>query len=500
MNLNLQVTQPSHNVVLTTMNSRYSHSSFGLRYLKAQLPRELADQTHILEGTISQSPIQLAEKILSYQPKVVGIGIYIWNVELSKLLIQVLKRLRPDLVVIVGGPEVSYELASMPWLEEVDHTVTQEGDLALLELLQHYLEQPKNPKPHQWIQGGRPEISKLQFPYHLYSDEDIAQRRIYVEASRGCPFRCEFCLSSLDKTVRDFPIESFIKELNQLYQRGAKSFKFVDRTFNLKASHCEKILNFFLSLNDPQLHLHFEMIPDRLPDIVAQKLALFPAGVVQLEIGIQTFNADVMKCIQRKQNYQKIETNLNYLLENTFCHLHVDLIAGLPNEDLESFQKGFDRLWQLGPHEIQLGILKRLRGTPIADKEKEYQLTFSPQAPYEVLQTGAMSFSQLQNLKHFSQLWDRYANRGRLTNTLTRWFQESSSTFEEFWNFTLWFRQHHGSTHSIGFGRQQRVLLEYLTPRFTQETVSQWITEDLQKVRPSKDTGHQRQHSHVPSC
>ncbi|MFM8931484.1 MAG: B12-binding domain-containing radical SAM protein, partial [Gemmataceae bacterium] len=223
---------------------------------------------------------------------------------------------------------------------------------------------------------------ELKLPYALYDSEDIAHRVIYVEASRGCPFTCEFCLSSLEIPVRAAPLEQFLAEMDQLLKRGTRQFKFVDRTFNLNTRVGITILHFFLDRMQPDLFLHFEMIPDRLPEELKSLIRRFPAGSLQFEVGIQSFNPEVQALISRRQDHAKTVDNLRWLRENTTVHIHADLIAGLPGETMESFGKGFDTLRGLGPQEIQVGILKRLRGTPIIRHDAEWEMVYSPQAPY----------------------------------------------------------------------------------------------------------------------
>lgn len=212
-------------------------------------------------------------------------------------------------------------------------------------------------------------MTDIALPYDFYTDEDIAHRTLYVEASRGCPFRCEFCLSSLDKTAWAFDTDLFIDEMEKLYHRGARNFKFVDRTFNLNIKRSLQIIQFFLKKleaapTDP-VFAHFELVPDHLPDALKEAILLFPAGSLQLEIGVQSFNTDVQSLISRKQDNEKSEENIRWLKEHTHAHMHADLIVGLPGENIDSFAKGFNRLVDINPHEIQVGILKRLRGTPV---------------------------------------------------------------------------------------------------------------------------------------
>ena len=262
----------------------------------------------------------------------------------------------------------------------------------------------------------------LVLPYELYSDEDIRNRFIYLEASRGCPFKCEFCLSALDKTAVPFQMDLFLVELTKLFQRGARTFKFIDRTFNLRLDDCERLLRFFLECieqqQDPDLLLHFELIPDHLPDRLRGLIARFPRGTLQFEIGIQTWNPEVQARISRRQNNEKSEANLIWLREFSHAHLHVDLIAGLPGETLESFATGFDRLVQLRPHEIQVGILKRLRGTPIIRHTAQFDLRFNPNPPYNLVASTLVPFAEMQKLQRFARYWDLIGNSGGYARTL----------------------------------------------------------------------------------
>ena len=246
------------------------------------------------------------------------------------------------------------------------------------------------------IPAELPDFSQIVLPYDLYTDDDIAHRIIYVEASRGCPFTCEFCLSSLDIPVRQVPLPALLEQLQRLLDRGVKQFKFVDRTFNLNVDISKTILEFFLERYQPGHFFHFEMIPDRLPESLREIIAKFPPGALQFEVGVQTFNEEVGAAIKRRQNYERLEDNFRFLRHETGVHIHADLIVGLPGETLESFAAGFDRLIALGPQEIQVGILKRLRGTPIVRHDAEWQMVYNPHPPYEILQNKLIDFATMQ--------------------------------------------------------------------------------------------------------
>src|ERR1700677_3626239 len=277
-------------IVLSTLNARYIHASFGLRYLLANLG-PLRAQTRLLEFDIQQRPLDIVEAILAAEPKIVGLGVYIWNATETTEVVAVLKRVRPDLTVILGGPEVSFEVEQQEIVRLADYVITGEADLKFAEVCRRLL--AGNPPAEKVIPSELPELAGLALPYEFYSEEDVAHRVIYVEASRGCPFTCEFCLSSLDVPVRQFPLAPLLGELQRLLDRGVRQFKFVDRTFNLNIATSRTILDFFLERHRPGNFYHFEMIPDRLPEALRETIARFPAGSLQFEVGIQTFNPQV---------------------------------------------------------------------------------------------------------------------------------------------------------------------------------------------------------------
>ena len=401
-------------IVLATLNAKYIHASFGLRYLLANLG-ELRPRAVLEEFIINQRPLDIAEKILAHHPRIVGLGVYIWNVTLTTELVALLKKIRPDVIVVLGGPEVSYESDQQEIVRLADYTITGEGDLAFAELCRQILAAAA--PTQKIIPAPLPDFGKLALPYDEYTTDDIAHRLIYVEASRGCPFSCEFCLSSLDIPVRQAPIDAFLGTLARLLERGVLHFKFVDRTFNLNLAVSRQILEFFLARLKPGLFLHFEMVPDRLPPELRELIARFPAGMMQLEVGIQTFNADVASLISRRQDYVRLDDNFRYLRAQTGVHLHADLIAGLPGETLESFATGFDRLVSLNPQEIQVGILKRLRGTPISRHDKTWDMAYSPLPTYEILRNKLIDFPTMQRLRRFARYWDLIGNSGNFVET-----------------------------------------------------------------------------------
>ncbi|MBI3415201.1 MAG: radical SAM protein, partial [Verrucomicrobia bacterium] len=306
-------------IVLTTLNAKYIHAAFGLRYLMANLG-PLQTRATLAEFDINQQPLAIVEALLALEPRIIGLGVYIWNATPTTEVVALLKRIRPDLIIILGGPEVSYETGEQPIVQLADYVITGEGDLKFAEVCRDLL--AGNPPMQKIIAADLPVLDQLALPYSLYDDRDVAHRIIYVEASRGCPFTCEFCLSSLDIPVRQFPLAELLRELQRLLDRGVTQFKFVDRTFNLNLNVSRAILNFFRERLRPGLFLHFEMIPDRLPESLRELIAQFPPGTLQFEVGIQTFNETVSQLINRRQDYERLADNFRFLRERTGVHIH----------------------------------------------------------------------------------------------------------------------------------------------------------------------------------
>ena len=452
-------------ILLTTLNARYAHASLGLRYLLANMG-ELQEQTKIHEFVIGARSTDVVEKILAYrQPEkkfIVGFGVYIWNVVEITQIVAILKRVAPEVVVVLGGPEVSHETGDQEIIRLADYVITGWGDISFANLCQQIL---RGPQPLMKIHAGlQPPMNDIRLPYQLYSDQDIRHRTLYVEASRGCPFKCEFCLSSLDKTAWPFDIDVFLTEMESLYQRGARLFKFVDRTFNLNIKTSLKIMQFFLdklaAAPDDPVFAHFEVVPDHLPDALKEGIQKFPEGTLQFEIGIQSFNPEVQSLISRKQNNDKAAENIRWLCEHSHAHLHVDLIAGLPGETMQSFAAGFNKLVALGPHEIQFGILKRLRGTPVIRHTEAFGLVFDPQPPYTILANKDVPFADMQKLVRFARYWDMVANSGRFANTLPVILADAP--FENFLAFSDWIYTSTDATHRIALDRLAGLVSEWL--------------------------------------
>lgn len=483
-----------HTIILTTLNARYAHTALGLRYLYANL-HELQPQTAIVEFTINEQIQSIAERLLEHSPRIIGIGVYIWNAAETAELIKILKKVSPDTTIVLGGPEAGH-LPHRVDFSRADYIVSGEAEVAFYELCKELLfpvhGEPVEPYTLRQAQGERsprfikaplPDLKTIALPYAAYDDEDVTHRYIYVEASRGCPFECEFCLSSIDEKVRNFPLETLLDEFETLWQRGARNFKFIDRTFNLNMTFANAILDFFLS-KEPPYFAHFEVIPDHFPESLRTKIALFPPGSLQLEIGIQTLDPVVAKGINRPLRLEKIIENVRFLENETSAHMHLDLIVGLPGETLEGFGRNLDTLVSLTRSEIQIGILKNLSGTTLSRHDEKHGMLYSDTPPYDILQNNLLSFTQIQKMKRFARFWDIFYNSGSFTVTTPMIWSEGK-VFEGFYAFSEWIYGQTLSTWKISLERQIALLYEYLILTHDTQSVQEALMHDL-SARPEK--------------
>ncbi len=408
-------------IILSTINARYSHTSFGLRYLYANL-KELKSKAKIVEFILADTVYEIVEKLLESNPKIIGLSAYIWNAaEISKV-IGVLKKASPETVIVLGGSEASH----LPYrvnFDKADYIISGEGDIEFYNLCKKIF--ARHLPNEKFIKAEVIDLNSIELPYKDYTDEDVKNRVIYVEASRGCPFRCEFCLSSIDKAVRNFDLDKLLPEFDLLWERGVRNFKFVDRTFNLNEKTTAKILDYFLS-KEPPFMAHFEVIPEHFPESVKEKLKQFPKGTLQLEVGIQTLNPEIASNIKRNLNFKNIQENLNFLKNETKAHLHVDLIIGLPGETIESFGDNLDKLMKLTNAEIQLGILKKLSGTEINRHDEKYGMVYTDIPPYEILKNDLIPFNKMQKMKRFARFWDLFYNSGNFHKSIRSLWETDS--------------------------------------------------------------------------
>ncbi len=479
-------------IVLTTFNARYSHSALALRCLRANLGT-LRDRSVLIEFDNRRAPQAAAEALLAHNPRIILFSVYIWNLTLTSETVAILKTVRPEVRILIGGPEVSSEYEDLALFKTADHLIRGEGEPVIEAVCRALLHEPPGrgdaghtaalPQATRLpnvIDAPRADLRTVALPYEEYTDEDIAHRRIYVESSRGCPGQCEYCLSALDECVRFVPPVRLFPAFGKLIERGARIFKFIDRSFNINAAHAAAVLRYFLKNRRDGMMLHLEWEPTHLPPSLEQLLRDAPPGFFQLEVGVQTFNPDVAERIHRNLNIAVTEDHLKRLSALPSVYVHADLIAGLPGESLAGIAAGFDRLHACGPDEIQLGILKKLRGAPIARHDQPFDMVYNSSPPYDVLQTADLSFVELQALRRFARYWDLTVNNGRFAQTAPLLWRGADSVFAAFMDWSNHLYAQTGSTAGIAPVRLARFLEQFLIAKgLDPSTVFQCLESDL---------------------
>ena len=416
----------SPSIGLVTLNAKFIHSSLSIRYLRNVTKSEGFDNVWIQEFVIGQPIWKVAAEILSKKPSVLGISVYIWNRRQSLELLERLKKQDPSLVIVLGGPEVSFEMNSTGLYT----IIAGEGEAKWIEFLRHFKKKthPSVETLRGWGSYGT-NLPKLTPAYVKEDLPKLKNRLVYMETSRGCPYLCSFCLSALDKTVRFFDNQTVHGQINLLVKGGVKKIKFVDRTFNLKPSHMKGLIRWLSEFRG--VAFHFEVVGDLLTDDLLDFLETVPEGMFQFEIGIQTTNPSSQEIIERKQDDSKLFSAINRLINTNLIHIHCDLIFGLPGETLGDMLKSFEKVCVLRPHELQLGFLKFLPGSPIKNLVSNYGYEYQSTPPYEFISNNDLSASQLNYLKKLEEVFDIYYNSKRFRFTI-RYLLKKLSAVEIF--------------------------------------------------------------------
>lgn len=474
-------------IILATINARYIHTAFGLRYLYANL-KELIPQAIIKEFNLGEQNQNIIEELLQYDSVIVNFSIYIWNVAQTTEIIKTIKLLRPEITIAVGGPEASYEYETAEWFPFVDYLLRGEGEIEFYNLCSDITANRQRSEKVINCEAIE-DLSTIEMPYRYYFDSDIANRVIYVESSRGCPFSCEFCISSLDKKVRKFPLEPFLAEMKVLIDRGVHHFKFVDRTFNLEMDRVSRTLNFFLENWKDGMQLHFEIVPDKMRPELLEQMSLFPDEGLHLEVGVQSYNPSTQKLISRKQDFKKSEKSIHYLMNRTGALVHTDLVIGLPDETLDSFADGFNQLIKLRPQEIQIGFLKRLKGTPINRHTENFKIIYSPYPPFEVLQTKDISYKEMLLLKKFSRYFDLYYNSGNFPETTELLWAMPPNEFEAFMQLSEFLWNNTRQTFKFSLKKLTQYIYQFLisSEAYTEDKIIDSIKNDFYRIPGRKE-------------
>ena len=479
-------------ILLAACNAKYIHSNLAVYDLQAYAAK-YADHIILKEYTINQQKDDIMRDIYLEHPDVVCVSCYIWNISFVKELMADLTKILPDADFWVGGPEVSYDaekfLAENP---EFTGVMVGEGEETFLELSGHYIEQsPADLKDitgvcyrdgEKIVHNGWRQIMGLSSIPFIYKDlADFKNRIIYYESSRGCPFSCSYCLSSIDKKLRFRDTEMVKKELQFFIDNKVPQVKFVDRTFNCKHDHAMAIWKYINEHDNGVTNFHFEISADLLREEELQEMSTMRPGLIQLEIGVQSTNPDTIKAIHRTMDFEKLKGIVNRIHSFGNIHQHLDLIAGLPYEDYDSFRKSFNDVYALKPQQLQLGFLKVLKGSHMMEMCQEYEIVYKTREPYEVLSTKWLDYDHVLKLKNVENMVEVYYNSGQFQNTLEYlegFFPDAFSIYEGLGRFYM--EKGYGDVSHTRM-RRYEILLEFLenVPEISMDKVKDQMVYDL---------------------
>ena len=484
-------------VLLAAVNAKYIHSNLAVYSLRAYAlqrcdgicPREI----EIAEYTINQPPDEILMDIYGHQPDILCLSCYLWNIISVENLVREIPKILPGIQIWLGGPEVSYNAWEMlDKYPEITGIIRGEGEETFADLMDIYHRQPDKKENFSavkgityWDEEGKVvetppqdvmDLSRIPFVYeHI---EDFRNRIIYYESSRGCPFSCSYCLSSIDKCLRFRDLRLVEKEVKFFIDHGVPQVKFVDRTFNCRHDHAMAVWTYIKKYDRGITNFHFEVAADLLNDEEIELIRSMRPGLIQLEIGVQSANERTIREIQRTMKLDQVRDRVARIKEMKNVHQHLDLIAGLPYEGYDSFARSFDIVYDMEPEQLQLGFLKVLKGALMHDKAEEYQLLYQDRPPYEVLSTKWLSYGELIRLKQIEEMVEVYYNSGQFRNTIKHLRKEFSSPFAMYEALAAYYRE------NGLFGRQySRIaryeILHHFIEAGKQQEYLEWLTLDL---------------------
>ncbi|MCF6136777.1 B12-binding domain-containing radical SAM protein [Pseudalkalibacillus berkeleyi] len=450
------------NVVVSTLNAKYIHTSLALRYLKSYCAPEFNLQ--MAEYTIKDPVMNIVSDLYSYDPDVIGFSCYIWNIEETIPIIEMLKKIKPEIKIVLGGPEVSYDVPQ--WLERltlVDYIIVGEGEETFKDFLTALRDENdpeevkglaflKDGRPHR--SGPRPKLDLKSVPSPFRFEEDLSQlskRVTYIETSRGCPYSCAFCLSSIEVGVRYFDIEMIKEEIRFLMNNGARTIKFVDRTFNIRRDYALEMFEFLIEEHLPNTVFQFEITADIMrPEVIDYLNEHAPVGLFRFEIGVQSTNDATNELVERRQNFDKLKRTVTTVRDGGKIVQHLDLIAGLPEENYDSFRQTFNDVFDFRIEEVQLGFLKMLRGTGLRLRADQHDYIYMDQAPYEILGNNVLTFDEIIKIKRVEDVLEKFWNDHRMDTTVTYLIDHVFPTafdffqqFGDYWERSGWSRIGH---------------------------------------------------------
>lgn len=426
-------------ILLTSLNTKYIHSNIAIRYLKDTVyPKYKCDT---IDFTINQNSDEIIFQIIRGKYDIVGFSTYIWNVEMTLEICEKLKLINPNLIIFMGGPEVSFN--SKEIIKEhpyVDYIMSGEGEESFLKLLD-YVHGERNDLPEGVVTMLDEEVvgndiyqvvdlqnSEIEYTLDYIKDKKI----VYYETSRGCPYNCEFCLSSSTGGVRFYPLERCLKDIKLFLDEKVPLVKFVDRTFNFNKDRSITLLKYIIENDNNFTTFHLEIHPQLIDEDYLKLFKNARKDLFQFEVGVQSTNEETCKAIKRVGDFETIKNVCKEIMSFQNIHLHLDLIAGLPFEDLKSLRKSFNDILSIKPDKLQLGFLKVLKGSPIFNKAEQYEIVYDKKSPFEVISTKWISYMELQEVKKIEQMLDKYYNEGYFKNTINYLFENYYSDYYEF--------------------------------------------------------------------
>ncbi|KML36361.1 B12-binding domain-containing radical SAM protein [Cytobacillus firmus] len=449
-------------VIASTLNAKYIHTNIAIRYLKAYAQPDF--DVELAEYTIKDPVMNIVTDLIRKKPDVIGFSCYIWNIEETIKVIKMIKKIDPSIHIVVGGPEVTYDVADwMNNIQEFDYIVIGEGEETFKQLLTelnstmnmenvHGLAFRENGQVRINPQRNKLDLRDLPSPFRFEEDiPHLSKRVTYIETSRGCPFSCQFCLSSIEVGVRYFDREKIKDDIRYLMKNGAKTLKFVDRTFNISRSYALEMFQFLIDEHLPGTVFQFEITADIMrPEVIEFLNKEAPRGLFRFEIGVQSTNDYTNELVMRKQNFDKLCRTVTMVKDGGKIDQHLDLIAGLPEEDYDSFKRTFNDVFAMRPEELQLGFLKMLRGTGLRLRAEDHQYIYMDHSPYEILGNNVLSFDDIIRIKQVEDVLEKYWNDHRMDATVeylvTKVFPTPFDFFQEFgsyWEQKGWSRIGH---------------------------------------------------------
>ena len=454
-------------VLLAAINSKYIHTNISLRYLEKSA-RHLPYECVRKEFTINENLTRILEEIMEIKPDLIGFSVYIWNFEMVKELSVLIKRINEKIKILYGGPEVSYDSKKHLEIMSGDFIIRGEGEQSYEDLIGSLLygKDLEDVRGLTYRSGeevrsnpGREKMDLGLVPYPYEDGEDLTEKIAYTEASRGCPYMCSYCLSSSERDLRFLPYEKVVENIEKLLKTGSRMIKFIDRTFNIHPD-AYRIWSYLIDL-DCNATFHFEISPDLIKAEHLLLLAKSPLGRIQFEVGIQSTEKMVLLEINRYVSFGQVKETLVGLGKLKNIHTHMDLIAGLPSDTLDSFRASFNDVYALRPDMLQLGFLKVIKGTPMERDALKYGIVYSPYAPYEVLKTNWMSYDDLRYLHRTEEVLDRYYNSGRFQHTLDYVLKEEKEPMNFYGALGSYYKEQGFYEKIPGTKDYYRILMEF---------------------------------------